>query len=147
MKFSSRSVLPDSSSLLICSCDISCCSIILPVRKSHFFLGPTACYHTKFIPCSYTLPLHLGHVPNEVWSEKSTGSVSSSSFCPKSNSSLCSSLIRKTAANGRPILLINPVSGPISLSLSRASASCISKVLPPGYLLIEKSQLVHAKRL
>src|SRR5690606_12711635 len=40
-KPSSRSVLPSANSLVTCSGEISCCRIILPVRKSQDFSGPT----------------------------------------------------------------------------------------------------------
>ncbi|CPO70879.1 Uncharacterised protein [Bordetella pertussis] len=50
------------------------------------------------------------------------------------------------AANGRPILLMHPCSGPISRLASNSSTSGSSKVRPPGCLPIEKSHWVQAKR-
>ncbi|MNR26511.1 hypothetical protein D3C85_1437280 [compost metagenome] len=48
----SRSVLPAVSSLPICSREISCCRMILPVVKSQVFSLPTAFSQTYFMPCS-----------------------------------------------------------------------------------------------
>ena len=143
-KFSNKSVLPSSNSFFICSRSISCCNMTLLLRKSQLFSGPTAFSHTYFMPCSNTLAWHLGQGPTGSLAEKSTGSLSSSSFWPKSNSSLFSALMRKIAAKGRPILLIKPVSGPMVLFCNSSSTSGISKVLPPGCLPMENSQLVQA---
>ena len=70
------------------------------------------------MPCSNTLARQRGQSPTGSWSEKSTGSSSSPpSDWPKSNSSFqsgCTSF--RIAANGRPILLRKPCSGPIVLS-------------------------------
>ena len=101
------------------------------------------------MPCTYTGCWHLGQGPSASWPLKSTGSelLSSSSFWPKSNSSLFSPLILRMAEKGRPILLRKPVSGPMMRSLSRVSTSGSSNCRPPGILVIEKSHWVQAKRL
>jgi hypothetical protein len=50
------------------------------------------------------------------------------------------------AANGLPILLRNPCSGPMVFSRSSSSTSGYSNARPPGVLLIVKPHFSQAKR-
>ena len=88
---------------------------------------------------------HFGQGPSGVFPEKSTGAALRSSWplWPKSSWAVKSSRSFSIAANGRPMRLRKPCSGPIAPSRISCSTSSFSMRRPAITFQIAKSQLAH----